>query len=346
MMPPPRSISATMRSAVSPAVEAVGPLLEDAPQGGRSSGWRRCAHLRGLAAGEEGGGRGLEALEPSGIPDASGRSARGPRTRRRARRPARPGLPGEGAVALVRLPHPHDRAGNAGGQVPQHRGVGEFALGVEVHVVGGGTGGLLAVVQRRAAAVGQAGDHEAAPADVPRRGVHHRQGEGNGDGGVHGGAPLVQDLDAHLGGQHVGGAHGPAAPGDREVIRRKPPPLREVQVGPGHVGGRESRACRIVARLASPPHRQGKDQAGGDGQTAAARPGAREGRGGARGRGDRGREGGHGSGRGFRGRRMRRWAGRNQEADAPGRPSRRATAAPARRAAPRGITRSSTSKRG
>ena len=92
-------------------------------------------------------------------------------------------------------------AGHAGGEVAPPAALADgIAVGIEVHVLCGAAGGVLAVVDGRDRAVGHADHHEAAPADVAGPGVHDGQGKAGGHGRVHGVAAFLEHLDARRGG--------------------------------------------------------------------------------------------------------------------------------------------------
>lgn len=107
-------------------------------------------------------------------------------------------------------------AGNSAGLVADERHAGnDVALGVEVHVAGGGGGCLLAVVEEVRLAMLIADEHEAASAEVAGEGVDDGKGEVYGDGCVDGVAALFKDGEAGVGGivfdgddHGVGGAGG------------------------------------------------------------------------------------------------------------------------------------------
>ena len=57
--------------------------------------------------------------------------------------------------------------------------------------------GPLPVVQAGGGPVRQPKDHEASPTDVPGLGIHDCQGEGGGDGRIHGVSTGLEDLQPH-----------------------------------------------------------------------------------------------------------------------------------------------------
>ena len=76
-------------------------------------------------------------------------------------------------------------------------------------------GRLLPKIHDGGGAVRKADHHEAAPADVPRRGVRHRQRESGGDRGVDGVAPGPQHLRSRAARVGVGRNDHPRAGVDR-----------------------------------------------------------------------------------------------------------------------------------
>ena len=99
---------------------------------------------------------------------------------------------GEFAVVLLRVGEAGDGAGDSAGFVADERHAGDdVALRVEVHVAGGGGGGLFAVVEEVGLAVLVADEHEASSAEVAGEGIDDGEGEVDGDGCVDGVAALL-----------------------------------------------------------------------------------------------------------------------------------------------------------
>ena len=117
---------------------------------------------------------------------------------------------GEGqlAVVLLRVGDAGYGAGDSAGFVADEGHAGDdVALGVEVHVAGGGGGSLFAVVEEVGFAVFVADEHEAAAAEVSCEGIDDGEGEVHGYGGVDGVAALFEDFDAGVGGVVLDGDH-------------------------------------------------------------------------------------------------------------------------------------------
>ncbi len=91
--------------------------------------------------------------------------------------------------------------------MPSETLLGRVAGRVDEHVVGGGGGRRFAVVERRHFAAGGAMHDEAAAADIAGVRQHDFERERHGDGGVDRVAALLQDVDAGLGREGMGGNH-------------------------------------------------------------------------------------------------------------------------------------------
>ncbi len=125
---------------------------------------------------------------------------------------------GEGELAEVFLgvDEAFDGAGDANGFIAESRKAGDYvALGVEVHVAGGGEGGALAEVEEVGFAMGGADHHEAAATEVPGAGPDDGESEAYGYGGVDGVAALLEDGEAGVGGFVMDGDYGGVAFGGR-----------------------------------------------------------------------------------------------------------------------------------
>jgi len=99
----------------------------------------------------------------------------------------------------LRVGEAGDGAGDTRSQIADQRAAGnDVALGVEVHVTGGSSGSLLAVVEEVGAAVLVADEHEAASAEIAGEGVGDGEGEADGHSCVHGVAALFEDGNADV----------------------------------------------------------------------------------------------------------------------------------------------------
>ena len=74
-----------------------------------------------------------------------------------------------------------------------------FAVGVEIHIARCAAGGLLAKIDERGAAVGEAHQHESAAADIAGGGMRHGEREAHRDRGVDGVAAGLEHCDADIG---------------------------------------------------------------------------------------------------------------------------------------------------
>ena len=91
-------------------------------------------------------------------------------------------------------------------RVADDAGVGDdIALGVEVHVGGGGERRFLAVVDEDVFAGVLVDEHESAAADVAGKRVDDGEREADGDGSIDGVAAFLQDLNAGVGGEVMDG---------------------------------------------------------------------------------------------------------------------------------------------
>ncbi len=102
--------------------------------------------------------------------------------------------------------------GNRDGSIADRRCLFvERAVGLDIHVACGFTGGHFAVVEKRCLAAGKSDQHESAAADISRSGFDNGEGERGGDGGVHGVSTVLQDIRTHLRGLRgqrlIGGNH-------------------------------------------------------------------------------------------------------------------------------------------
>ena len=83
--------------------------------------------------------------------------------------------------------HAGDRSRHRNRPVADDAGVlDDVTLGIEVHVRRGRGRRFLAIVDEVGLAVRKADEHESSTAQVSCLGIHHRQGETHGNGGVHG----------------------------------------------------------------------------------------------------------------------------------------------------------------
>ncbi len=211
------------RSSDRAAVKARGAALGDSPEGARkvlldepSPGPERLARVeedraRGGILAEVGIGQGkhvdialIEGETVLGEGDGRG-DQRGARHR---------------PVRLTR----HLQAGDGARHADGESALGAQALDdvtvlVEVHAAGGGERRLLAEIQEGAAPVGELDGHEAAAAEVARGGVDHRQRIADRDRSIDGVAAALQDVDADLRREVLGGDHH-AVLGDRGRHRR------------------------------------------------------------------------------------------------------------------------------
>jgi hypothetical protein len=114
-------------------------------------------------------------------------------------------FPGQAAQFLVRQGQAAHGAGNAGREVTG-RGQApiDIAGGVQVHPQRGLERRLFAIVDRRHLAGRQADEHEAATANVARRGMRDGEGQAGRDGGIHGISALLQDRRADIRGMGRG----------------------------------------------------------------------------------------------------------------------------------------------
>ena len=104
--------------------------------------------------------------------------------------------------------------------------MGHVARRVDVHVSGGGERSRFAEVERARAVVPHANDHEAAPPDVSRDRVDHRQGEPDRYGRVDRVPAAPEDVDSDLARQGMRRDHhrvpprdGPDAPAEGPLGR-------------------------------------------------------------------------------------------------------------------------------
>jgi hypothetical protein len=195
MMPPPRSISSTIRCDIEPRRTALGDHIEQ-----QREVWidQPVTIRRRLSARQEQSARGLEALELAG---RVGDRARQPRVDSKAvARESDSGLeqlaPGPRAKALMQRPQPGDAARHAARQVPLFRrrgrrlgcgarGTGERrARGLPVHVPVCTSGRRLSEIERCALALPIAYDGKAAAAEVPGFGIDDGEHERDRHGGI------------------------------------------------------------------------------------------------------------------------------------------------------------------
>jgi len=131
--------------------------------------------------------------------------------------------PRQGAEALVGLPQPHHRAGDAGSEMPHHGLVGKVARLIEEHVPGRRAGSLLPVVQCGGRPVRHPHHHEPTTADVSGFGIHDGQGQGDRDGCVYSVTAGPHDVYAYLAGIHVRADHHATLGRDGRGVRGIPP---------------------------------------------------------------------------------------------------------------------------
>ncbi len=114
------------------------------------------------------------------------------------------------AVLLLGIDQAGDRAGNANGFVSHDAEVlDDVAVGVEIHVFGGGGGSFFAEVDEVILPCRGAQQKESASAEVAGLRMDDGQGESGGDGGVNGIASGLHDFDSGARGQFVNaGDHG------------------------------------------------------------------------------------------------------------------------------------------
>jgi hypothetical protein len=132
--------------------------------------------------------------------------------------------PGQGAEALVRLPHPRDRARHARGQVPDQRAVGQVPLRVQEHVARGARSGAARGSRARRWCRPPCARPGSRRRRCSRLRVHHREREVGRDRRVHRVAAPPQDLGADLARDPVGGGHhAPAGVGRHHRAGGDPP---------------------------------------------------------------------------------------------------------------------------
>lgn len=98
--------------------------------------------------------------------------------------------------------------GDSDGTIPDNAGILDYvALGVQVHIGGGGRGSFLAVVDEVGLAVGHADEHESAAAEVARLRMNDGEREADGHCGVHRVTSRLHDLDTCLRSQPMNTGH-------------------------------------------------------------------------------------------------------------------------------------------
>ena len=112
------------------------------------------------------------------------------------------------AILFFGVDEASDRAGDADGSVSDDArffaGFGEdVALGIEIHVFGGGGGRFFAEVDEVSFAVGVAQEQKSASAKVSGLGMDDGEREAGGDGGIDGVASRAQHLDSGARGELV-----------------------------------------------------------------------------------------------------------------------------------------------
>ena len=130
-------------------------------------------------------------------------AALGEADRRRDQRAAR-----ARAVLLARIFEARDGSRHGDGEMALGAGpLDDVAGRVEIHVRGRRQRRLFAEVDEGLSPIRELDRHEAAAAQVARRGVDHREGVADGNGRVHGVAAALQHVHAHLGREGMRGHH-------------------------------------------------------------------------------------------------------------------------------------------
>ena len=180
-----------------PAVESVGAAVTDRLEGGGEVGLPEQRTRGGRSAvGQEARARRRERREPRAVP-ADGLASVvvddepvAGQPDRRLDDPAEREPP----VATMGFDQAGDGARHARRQVPGDAAVRGLALRVQIHVAHRSRRRGLPIVERVDRPVAQADHHEAATAEIAGLGVHHRQREADGHGGIRGVAALAQDV--------------------------------------------------------------------------------------------------------------------------------------------------------
>ncbi len=184
------------------AVEAVTPVPGDRLERGGEIGLRQHVPHAGAAALEPERLDGGRELPQSLIPLQTPRQGVGHRKSVAGQRDGRRQDVGttERAVSVDELQHPIDTARHAHPRVRVRAQPGHhLAVGVDEHVLGGRRRRRFAKVQREGLAIRRQPHHEAATADVPGRGVGHRQRELHRGCRIERVAAGLQDRDTDIG---------------------------------------------------------------------------------------------------------------------------------------------------
>src|SRR6185437_5404201 len=117
---------------------------------------------------------------------------------------------GEAQLCITQLvKYAGDGARYAGREMPVLAEIRpRVAIGVEIHVAGGGSGCFFTVVERDIFSVGRMCDHEASSADVTCGGIYDCQYQLRRDRCIEGVATLTQHLHACMAGEGMCGDHG------------------------------------------------------------------------------------------------------------------------------------------
>eukprot|EP01137_Pigoraptor_chileana_P008786 Opistho-2@56113 len=121
-----------------------------------------------------------------------------------------------GAVLAQRQLHARHGARHCHGEMATGAQVrDDVAVLVQVHVGGCRQRGFFAEVEKGLAPVRQLNGHEAATAEIARRGINHRQRITHGNRSIHRVAAVFQHIDADMGRQVLGGDHHAVLGGNR-----------------------------------------------------------------------------------------------------------------------------------